>query len=388
MSVADYNTDPNSNTSISGINIAEGCPPSGINNAIRQMMADIKAKADTTDGAIISLNTNTMKISGDQEVGGVKTFTSIPRVNGGIKLNVDSNKVVTLSTDTSNSEVRITTAPSSLTDGAVLILYGKDSSVRPGNFSIRAANGLTYCELLGGADGGLVWDGKAIITDGGDQNIGGSKTFTSTIYAGTNVFVSRGATDKELSFYGGSTNSNGASFYLYGGEGTFNGQFRVRAAKGGTYRDLLGNYNGNLTWNGQTIQTTSDERLKTPLSNVPDDVLDAWGAVGWGQFQFLDAVEEKGADKARQHLGIIAQRVKSVFEERGLDACEYGILCHEERPASEDEEAVDLWMVRYTEALAMEAAYQRRRADRAEARISTLERRLDEMEAVLATLGA
>jgi hypothetical protein len=41
MAISSYSTTPASNTSISGINIAEGCPPSGINDAIRQMMADI-----------------------------------------------------------------------------------------------------------------------------------------------------------------------------------------------------------------------------------------------------------------------------------------------------------------------------------------------------------
>jgi hypothetical protein len=41
MAISSYSTTPGSNTTISGINIAEGCPPSGINDAIRQMMADI-----------------------------------------------------------------------------------------------------------------------------------------------------------------------------------------------------------------------------------------------------------------------------------------------------------------------------------------------------------
>ena len=49
MAVSDYNTNPDLNTAISGINIAEGCPPSGINNAIRQLMADVKSYADDVD---------------------------------------------------------------------------------------------------------------------------------------------------------------------------------------------------------------------------------------------------------------------------------------------------------------------------------------------------
>lgn len=41
MAISDYSTNPASNTTISGINIGEGCNASGINDAIRQMMADI-----------------------------------------------------------------------------------------------------------------------------------------------------------------------------------------------------------------------------------------------------------------------------------------------------------------------------------------------------------
>lgn len=43
MAVDDYSTTPASNTSISGINIAEGCAPANLNNAIRQLMADVKS---------------------------------------------------------------------------------------------------------------------------------------------------------------------------------------------------------------------------------------------------------------------------------------------------------------------------------------------------------
>jgi hypothetical protein len=49
MAITDYSTDPDLNVQISGINIAEGCPPSGINNAIRQLMADVKVEKDTRD---------------------------------------------------------------------------------------------------------------------------------------------------------------------------------------------------------------------------------------------------------------------------------------------------------------------------------------------------
>lgn len=46
MAFSDYSTTPASNTTIGGINIAEGCPAGNINGAFRQLMADAKAEHD------------------------------------------------------------------------------------------------------------------------------------------------------------------------------------------------------------------------------------------------------------------------------------------------------------------------------------------------------
>lgn len=42
MSVQDYQTTPGANTTIGGINIGENCPPENLNDALRQLMADVK----------------------------------------------------------------------------------------------------------------------------------------------------------------------------------------------------------------------------------------------------------------------------------------------------------------------------------------------------------
>lgn len=66
MAVSDYKTDPNENTTISGINIAEGCAPSGINNAIRQLMADVKADKTEQDTAMVkTVNGNAPDAAGN-----------------------------------------------------------------------------------------------------------------------------------------------------------------------------------------------------------------------------------------------------------------------------------------------------------------------------------
>jgi len=46
MAVSDYSTTPGDNTAISGINIAEGWPAANANNAVRQLMADIRVMYD------------------------------------------------------------------------------------------------------------------------------------------------------------------------------------------------------------------------------------------------------------------------------------------------------------------------------------------------------
>jgi len=196
----------------------------------------------------------------------------------------------------------------------------------------------------------------------------------------------------------------------------------------------------SLRWSqlyaGTPTINTSDEREKTSILNIPDEILDAWGEVNWQQYQFNDAVESKGSDKARLHTGIIAQRILEIFNKHNLDATKYGLLCYDSWEAEDwdetiiDKEAVieqrkvvdkpieydsegnilsleeyhfedviiepeeshivhhhrdagDRYGVRYEEALALEAAYQRRRADRLEElckkleeRVSVIERRL------------
>lgn len=47
--ISEYSSTASNNTDIGGINIAEGCAPSGINNAIRELMAQLKDQQTGTD---------------------------------------------------------------------------------------------------------------------------------------------------------------------------------------------------------------------------------------------------------------------------------------------------------------------------------------------------
>ena len=98
MSVKDYNVEPELNVSISGISIAEGCAPSGINDALRQLMADVKAEKDARDAAhaslesafasadaslaqtveagLAALDASAVHTAGNETIAGTKTFSA------------------------------------------------------------------------------------------------------------------------------------------------------------------------------------------------------------------------------------------------------------------------------------------------------------------------
>ena len=48
--ISEWSSIPANNTDVGGIDIAEGCAPSGINNAIREIMAQVKDMVTGTDG--------------------------------------------------------------------------------------------------------------------------------------------------------------------------------------------------------------------------------------------------------------------------------------------------------------------------------------------------
>lgn len=134
---------------------------------------------------------------------------------------------------------------------------------------------------------------------------------------------------------------------------------------------------------------SSDRRLKQNFESVPEAVFTAWGNVNFQVYKFKEAVAKKGEATARKHVGLVAQDIIEAFQAQGLDAFDYGIVCHDSwedqyqqvevshTPAVLDEQgnvvtpentvyenrkvkdAGDVYTVRYEEALALEAACQR-----------------------------
>ena len=216
------------------------------------------------------------------------------------------------------------------------------------------------------------WVSDSCVKVSGDQTVAGTKTFSSTILS-TGIAGKDG--DSGTCYLSGQPDSGkGAWIGVYGKtRAQIPGYVRIQARTENNGKTLECKPNGDLTWNGNAIQISSDERIKTRLESVSDDVLDGWAGVEWGQFKLLESVKAKG-EKARHHVGLVAQQVGRAFSGSGADILDYGILCYEQ------DDLFDLWTVRYTEALCMEAAYMRRENDLLKKRVAGLEERLAALE--------
>lgn len=186
----------------------------------------------------------------------------------------------------------------------------------------------------------------------------------------------------------------GALINLYGKhEGTnLQGAYLLQAYNDidGNYRYFVGYPDGTLTWYGQPIQYTSDQRLKQQIDQIDDKLLDAWEDVTPVQFKYNDAVDAK-KDKARLHTGYVVQQIQKACEEHDVDISEYGLYCHEEYPEETEEvevtqkdgtkskerkvirEANEHYSLRYTEALVVECAYLRKQIKELKERLEKLE---------------
>lgn len=81
--ISEFSSNPANNTDIGGIDIAEGCAPSGINNAIRELMAQLKDMITGTDGDSQVVGGN-LSVSGNLSVNGSTTLTTpLPVASGG-----------------------------------------------------------------------------------------------------------------------------------------------------------------------------------------------------------------------------------------------------------------------------------------------------------------
>ncbi len=100
--ISQYSSTAANNTDIANINIAEGCSPANVNNAIRSLMAQLKEQQDGTSG-------DNFTVGGNLSVTGTTTLTTaLPVASGGTGATTDSGARTALSAAKSGANSDIT----------------------------------------------------------------------------------------------------------------------------------------------------------------------------------------------------------------------------------------------------------------------------------------
>ena len=154
--ISEFSATPANNTDIDNINIAEGCAPSGINDAIRELMAQLK---DFQAGT-----------AGDSFNGPIGTTTAA----AGAFTTLTASSTATLNT--------LASSGATLTGGTINGMAIGATTASTGAFTTLAASGAVT--LSGGTANGVAYlNGSKVLTTGSALTFDGTTFQTNKIYA-------------------------------------------------------------------------------------------------------------------------------------------------------------------------------------------------------------
>jgi hypothetical protein len=196
--ISEFSSTPANNTDIGGINIAEGCAPSGINNAIRELMAQLKDQQAGTDS-------DNFTVGGNLSVTGTTTLTgaaTAPTPSAGDS----STKIATTAFLASMYPVGSIYTSTASTNPNTLFGFGTWVAFGAGRVMVGNGGGFTAGATGGSADATLVSHthsesnpgnfitGSVNIDTGGSSGIFSSGSGAFSVSNGNNRFVSGGNT--------------------------------------------------------------------------------------------------------------------------------------------------------------------------------------------------
>jgi len=313
-SIRDYSATASSNTDIQSVDIDENCAASGINNAIREVMADLK---DVSTGAVAletpsadQLNVDNIRIDGN-------TISSTD-TNGDITLDPDGTGDVIVASGnllhqrTSNTISGTSVNKMTLGDGTgqygVIVDVGSGSGyygfAKGGTYNSRIRYDYTSDFMAFDVNGAE----RMRIDASGDMKYPGTNAQSIMTNAHSGA---AGATNRrgmiqsgdQLVFHTGSGTANIDAIKLYTG---FSGQ------AGSTFAALqfLVQSDGDVQNRNNSYGSTSDLKLKQDIvaaSSQWDDIK----AVQVKNYRFKDQVANLGDDNAPTMLGVVAQDLES-----------------------------------------------------------------------------
>jgi hypothetical protein len=209
--VSEWSTTASNNTDIAGINIAEGCAPSGINNAIREIMAQVKDMQTGADG-------DGLVVGGAFTSSGGAVFSSGTTFSGSVVMSstvaMSGNATMTGATNTIGTTTSSTIFSGSVTQTSGSVLY-LDSAATTASAPPLSWNSDTNTGIYRPAA-----DTLALVTGGSDRLRVNS---SGVVIIGTGEATTSVAGNILRAPSASGTNVAGADFEIDAGNGTGTG---------------------------------------------------------------------------------------------------------------------------------------------------------------------
>ena len=159
--ISEFDSTPANNTDIDSINIAEGCAPSGINNAIRELMSQLKDQQTGASGDNFTVGGN-LAVTGTSTFTGATTFTAavvmstaLPIASGGTAATTAANARTSLGAAASGANSDITSVTGLTT--ALTVAQGGTGAVTHTSKGVLIGNGTSAVTTVSpGTSGNLL----------------------------------------------------------------------------------------------------------------------------------------------------------------------------------------------------------------------------------------
>lgn len=207
--ISEYDSTAANNTDVDGVNIAESCPPSGINNAIREVMAHLKDFQSGTSGDTFT-NTNTLTSSGTLAVTGNLTLDGSSGTSGQVIVSAGAGATPTWGSGFPSGGIIMWSGTIATIPSGWYLCDGTNSTPDLRNKFIIAANA---------DDGGVA---KTTVTSTASQS-GGSKDAIVVSHTHTGSTATAGNHRHTISSSGGEYAAGQQSHYTTDGVSVYTG---------------------------------------------------------------------------------------------------------------------------------------------------------------------
>jgi hypothetical protein len=214
--ISEFDSTPANNTDIDGINIAEGCAPSGINNAIRELMSQLKNQQTGADSDNFTVGGN-LAVTGTSTFTGATTFTgavvmstALPVASGGTGASTAGNARTNLSAASSGANSDITSITGLTT--ALTVAQGGTGAATHTSKGVLIGNGTSAVTTVSPSTSGnvLTSDGTNWISATGAYALTSGTAVAST--SGTSIdFTGIPNWVKRITFMFDGLSTNGGS---------------------------------------------------------------------------------------------------------------------------------------------------------------------------------